>query len=248
MHQPTTTSPRGAAPLSRARVLVVGVGGLGAPAAQALAQAGVGALGLVDPDRVEVSNLHRQPLYDDADIGRRKVDAAAARLAALAPGCRIETWAERFDAGHGWLARRFDVIVDGTDTVAAKFVVNDVAVAAGVPLVHAGVLGFRAQLLTVLPGTSACYRCVFEEAPPPGEAPSCQEAGVLGPVPVLAGALQAADAIRLLLGERPLFAGRLLTIDLASATWRQVPLARNPVCTACAAPLGADLAGRSEAP
>lgn len=244
MHQPTTIS----APLSRARVLVVGVGGLGAPAAQALAQAGVGGLGLVDPDRVDVSNLHRQPLYDDADVGRRKVDAAAARLAALAPGCRVETWAERFDATHGWLARRFDVIVDGTDTVAAKFVVNDVAVAAGVPLVHAGVLGFRAQLLTVLPGASACYRCVFEEAPPPGEVPSCQDAGVLGPVPVLAGALQAADAIRLLLGERPLFADRLLTIDLASATWRHVPLARNPVCTACSASPGAEAAGRSEAP
>ena len=243
MHQPTTTSA-----LARARVLIIGVGGLGAPAAQALAQAGVGVLGLIDPDRVEPSNLHRQPLYDDGDVGRRKVDAAAARLAALSPACRVETWAERFDASHGWLARRFDVIVDGTDTVPAKFVVNDVAVAAGIPLVHAGVLGFRAQLLTVLPGTSACYRCVFEEAPPPGEVPSCQEAGVLGPVPVLAGALQAAEAIRLLLGERPLFADRLLTIDLASGTWRHVPLAKNPVCTACAAPLGADLAGRSEAP
>jgi len=246
MHQPTTTSTT--ALLSRARVLVVGVGGLGAPAAQALAQAGVGMLGLVDPDRVEVSNLHRQPLYDDADVGRRKVDAAAARLAALAPGCRVETWAERFDAGYGGLARRFDAIVDGTDTVAAKFVVNDVAVATGVPLVHAGVLGFRAQLLTVLPGTSACYRCVFEEPPPPGEVPSCQEAGVLGPVPVLAGALQAAEAIRVLLGEQPLLADRLLTIDLASATWRHVPVARNPVCTACAAPFGADAAGRSEVP
>jgi adenylyltransferase/sulfurtransferase len=241
-----TTRPSAA--LARTRVLVVGVGGLGAPAAQALAQAGVGTLGLMDPDRVDVSNLHRQPLYDDDDVGRPKVEAAAARLRALAPGVRIEPLAERFDAAHEALARRYDVVVDGTDTIEAKFTLNDAAVTARVPLVHAGVLGLRAQVLTVLPGASACYRCVFEEPPPAAESASCRDAGVLGPVPVLAGALQAAEAIRLLVGERPLFADLLCTIDLGTGAWRHVPLARNPLCTACAATTLAADVGRSEAP
>src|SRR5262249_17037272 len=147
--------------------------------------AGVGTLGLVDPDRVEVSNLHRQPLYDDSDAGQPKVAAAAARLVARHPGLRVETWAERFGSTHPALARRFDVLIDGTDTIAAKFAVNDAAVAACVPFVHAGVIGFRAQVLTVVPSESACYRCIFEDAPPPDETPSCEAAGVLGPVPVL---------------------------------------------------------------
>jgi adenylyltransferase/sulfurtransferase len=228
------TTRRSPAPLAAARVLVVGIGGLGAPAARALAEAGVGTLGLVDPDLVELSNLHRQPLYDDADVGAPKVEAAAARLRALAPALAIETHRRRCDADDAPLFRRFDVVLDGTDTIAAKFDVNDAAVAAGVPLVHAGVLGWRAQVMTVLPGASACYRCVFEEAPPPGDVPSCSEAGVLGPVPALAAALQAADALRIVTGVAPLYAGRLLALDLLDGRWRAVPLARNPRCPTCA--------------
>jgi len=221
--------------LRRGKVLIIGVGGLGAPAAIALARAGVGTLGLVDPDVVEISNLHRQPLYDTADVGRAKVDVAAARLQALVPDLAAETRRERVGAGHAALLGRFDVVLDGTDTIAAKFAVNDAAVAAGVPLVHAGVLGFRAQLTTIVPGRTACYRCVFEEEPPPGDVPSCQEAGVLGPVTALAGALQAAEAIRLLTGEVPAFAGRLLAVDVHAGTSRIVPLAVNVRCPACAA-------------
>src|SRR5437667_10403157 len=220
--------------LARARVLLVGVGGLGAPAAAALAASGVGVLGLIDPDVVELSNLHRQPLYESGDLGRPKVDVAAARLRARTPGLRVETWRARFGAAHGELARSFDVVLDGTDTIGAKFVVNDATLAAGVPLVHAGVLGFRAQLLTVLPGRSACYRCIFEEAPPPGDVPSCQEAGVLGPVAALAGALQAAEAIRLLAGEPAAYANALLAIDTQAGSWRTVPLAPSPRCPVCA--------------
>ena len=227
-----TTRPHTSA-LAAARVLVVGVGGLGAPAARALAGAGVGTLGLVDPDVVEVSNLHRQPLYDDDDVGTAKVDAAAARLRALAPGIAIETRRERCDAGDAPLFRRFDVVVDGTDSIAAKFDLNNAAVAAGIPLVHAGVLGFRAQVMTILPHRTACYRCVFEAPPPAGDVPSCGEAGVLGPVPVLAAALQAAEVLRLLGGLPPLWADRLLTIDLLAGRTRTVPLARNPRCPAC---------------
>ena len=231
--------------LGSSRVLVVGVGGLGAPAAAALAAAGVGALGLVDPDAVELSNLHRQPLYRTADIGRAKVEVARERLRACHPGLSVEARRERFAPQHADLARRFDVVIDGTDTVGAKFTVNDAAVVAGVPLVHAGVLGFRAQLFTIIPGRSACYRCIFEEAPPPGDVPSCQEAGVMGPVAALAGVLQAGEAIRLLTGVRPAFANRLLTIDLHAGSVRVVPLASNPRCAVCAT---ADAVGRSEAP
>jgi adenylyltransferase/sulfurtransferase len=214
-------------------VLVAGVGGLGAPAASALATAGVGTLGLVDPDVVELSNLHRQPLYATADVGRPKVDVAAERLRALAAGVRVETRRARLGTDDAVSLRGFDVVLDGTDTIAAKFAVNDAAVAAGVPLVHAGVLGFRAQLMTVLPGASACYRCVFEEAPPPGDVPSCQEAGVLGTVTALAGALQAAEAIRIITGRGAAWADRLVTIDVRTGRHRVVPLAVGRRCSTC---------------
>jgi len=219
--------------LRDARALIIGVGGLGSPAARALAAAGVGTLGLIDPDRVELSNLHRQPLYRDADLGHPKVDAAAARLRADHPGLRVETWRARFDHDAAALLDGFDVVLDGTDSIAAKFAVNDAAVARGVPLVHAGAIGTRAQLLTVLPGRTACYRCLFEEPPPPDEVASCQDAGVLGPSVVLAGSLQAADAIRVLGGEPPLFADRLLILDTQAATWRRVVVSPRPTCPAC---------------
>jgi len=222
---------------ARSRALIVGVGGLGAPAAMALADAGVATLVLVDPDTVELSNLHRQPLYETADVGRAKVEVAASRLRAV----RVLAHRARFAPEH---LAGCDVVLDGTDSIAAKFLVNDACVDAGVPLVHAGVLGFRAQLLTVLPGRSACYRCVFEEAPPPGDVPSCQEAGVLGPVPSLAGALQAAEALRALAGIEALYADRLLTFDLHAGRWRVVPVAARPSCPACAR---LHVLGRSEA-
>ena len=223
------------------RVLVVGVGGLGSSAALALAHAQVGTLGLMDPDPVEVSNLHRQLLYDSADVGRPKVTVAAEQLRRLMPGLHVESRRERFGPHQAAVLRGFDCVVDGTDTVAAKFALSD-----------AGVLGFVAQLMTVVPGESACYRCVFEEPPPPDEVPSCQEAGVLGPVVALAGALQAAETIRLLGWWAPAWANRLLRIDAWTGRWRTVPLAPNPRCAACAAlsPLAAPTAnaGRSEGP
>lgn len=239
MHTTTTIPTRPpATDIARSRVVVIGVGGLGSPAATALARAGVGLLRLVDPDVVERSNLPRQPLYDDGDVGTPKVAAAARRLLAAHPDLRVETVRARF-GGELSLLRDADVVIDGTDTVACKFVVNDAAVAAGVPLVHAGAIGFRAQLLTVLPGASACYRCVFEEPPPPDEVASCQEAGVLGPAVVLAGTLQAAEAVRLLRGDAPSFADRLLTIDTKAGTWRHIPVHRHSACITCGVPSGA---------
>jgi molybdopterin/thiamine biosynthesis adenylyltransferase len=221
--------------LHDARALIVGVGGLGSPAAMALADAGVGTLGLVDPDTVELSNLHRQPLYLESDVGSPKVDAAATRLRVEHPALRVETWRTRFDLDTAPLLDGFDVVLDGTDSVAAKFAVNDAAVARRVPLIHAGAIGTRAQLLTILPGETACYRCLFEEPPPADEVASCEEAGVLGPVVVLAGSLQAADAIRLLSGAAPLFAGRLLAFDTGAGSWRRIVVAPRPGCPACGA-------------
>jgi molybdopterin/thiamine biosynthesis adenylyltransferase len=228
-----TCTPTTADRLAAARVLIVGLGGLGAPAARSLAAAGVGTLGLIDPDVVEASNLHRQPLYDGADLGVAKVTAAAARLRTLAPRTAVETLRRRWERGDVALLRPYHVIIDGTDSIATKFELNDAAVAAGVPLVHAGVLGLRAQVMTVLPRRTACYRCVFEAPPPPDDVPSCNEAGVLGPLPALAGALQAAEALRLLGGLAPLWADRLLALDLGTGRCRTVPLAPNPRCPTC---------------
>ena len=230
------------------RVLVVGLGGLGCPAARALAGAGVGTLGLVDPDVVDVSNLPRQTLYDEGDLGRPKVEVAAVRLVAAAPRLRAEPHRERLaaDAAGRRLVAAFDVVIDGTDAIATKFALSDLAVAAGRPLVHAGVLGFRAQLLTILPGRSACYRCVFEEAPPPEETPGCEAAGVLGPVVAFAGTVQASEALRILRSEAPAFADRLLTLDVLTGRTRTVAVRANPRCAACAAREPSWI-GRSEA-
>jgi adenylyltransferase/sulfurtransferase len=219
--------------LEASRALVIGAGGLGSPAAIVLARAGVGTLGLVDPDRVEPSNLHRQPLYTDDDVGGPKVHAAAARLRAERPELEILTWDVRFDAGSEALLDGFDVVLDGTDSAVSKFAVNDAAVARRLPLVHAGAIGTRGQLMTVLPGRTACVRCLFEDPPDPDEAPSCQEAGVLGPAVVLAGTLQGAEAVRVLAGADPMFAGRLLTFDVWGGAWRRVEVASRASCAAC---------------
>jgi len=230
---------------SGVRALVIGVGGLGCSAALALARGGVGVIGLIDPDVVDLSNLPRQLLYGDADVGRPKVEVAAERLHGVAPATRIAATRARFTTRDaGWL-RDFDVVLDGTDTIAAKFAVNDAAVAARVPLVHAGAVEFRAQLLTILPGRSACYRCVFEDAPPPNDVPSCQDAGILGPVAALAGSLQAAEALRLATSRPGLFTGRLLSIDLRAGTWRSVSVTRTRHCAACGRPADLDAARRS---
>src|SRR5579875_1890392 len=149
------------------------------------------------------------------------------------PGLRVETRAARFAASSAAWLSGFDVVLDGTDSAAAKLALNDAAVATGVPLVHAGASGFCAQLLTVLPGRSACLRCLFEDGSAADDEPACTAAGILGPVVALAGGLAAAEALRVLAGASPLFADRLLTIDARAGTWRSVSLARHPACAAC---------------
>lgn len=219
-------------------MLVVGVGALGCPAARTLAAAGVGTLVLVDPDRVELSNLHRQPLYRADAIGRLKVESAADALRAAFPGVRLETHACRLDAGNlpGFFAAA-DFVVDATDGAETKFLINDGAVRCGTPFSHAGILGFLGQTMTVLPGRSACLRCLFPEPPSADETVSCRDAGVVGALAGVVGAIQAGEAIKHLTGRGEPLANRLLTIDALSGAWRRIALTRSSRCPVCVSPV-----------
>jgi len=223
--------------LEAARVLVVGCGGLGSPAALALAAAGVGTLVLVDHDAVELSNLNRQLLHGTAGLGTPKVESARRLLQRRHPGLAVETHALRLDAANGAaLFRAADFAIDATDGIEAKFLLNDLAVRTGTPYSHAGIAGFVGQTTTVLPGRSACYRCLFPEPPPADEVASCQESGIVGAVAGVLGSLQAAEAVRYLTtGSAPL-AGHLLTYDGLRQQFRKIVLARNPRCALCGAP------------
>ncbi len=222
--------------LSGASVLVIGAGGLGGPAALALAAGGVGRLVLLDEDEVELSNLNRQPLFGDADLGKRKAPAAAARISLLHPSAKVEGRDLRFgpDCAED-LVRGCDVVVDASDNFATRFLANDVALAARRPLVHGAVLRYTAQFLTVMPGKTGCLRCLFEAPPAEGTVPTCAQAGVLGALAGFAGALMGAEALRLLAGERGAYAGRLVAFDARSGRSRLVPLRVRAGCPACSA-------------
>jgi molybdopterin-synthase adenylyltransferase len=215
--------------LSEKSCLIVGAGGLGSPVALALAAAGVGRIGIVDDDVIDLSNLQRQILHASADVGKKKVESASALL-----GRRVEAIDGRvLPETARELFSDFDVICDGSDNFGTRFLCSDAAVVTGRPLVFAGVLRFSGQAMTILPGRTACYRCLFEAPPPEGEVPSCSEAGVLGAVPGILGAIQAAEALRLLEGGEPALAGTLLTLDLTTWKSRLVPVPRDPACSAC---------------
>lgn len=215
-------------------VLVIGAGGLGCPAVFALAAAGVRRIGVADDDRVDESNLHRQILHGVDTVGELKVVSLARAVAARFAGVTIEPHAVRFDAqtAPGLLAR-YQVVIDGSDNFGTKFLANDAAVLARRPLVHGAAIGLGGQLLTVAAGGRPCYRCLFEELPAPGVGASCAEAGVLGPVPGVIGALQGAEAARLLRGESPAFTGRLIQYDSGPMSFRTVRFNPNPLCGVC---------------
>ncbi len=221
--------------LCEARVLVIGAGGLGSPAALYLAAAGIGTIGIVDPDKVELSNLQRQILHATEDIGRPKVESAQTKLHQLNPDVKIETYQTRFDEDNAAeLAGGYQFIVDGSDNFTTKFLVNDIAVQVNVPFSHAGIVRLQGQTMTVIPGKTACYRCVFCTPPPPEEILNCQQSGILGAVAGTLGTIQATEAIKYLAGiEEGLITDRLLVYDAKAMKFHNVEVARDPACAAC---------------
>jgi molybdopterin/thiamine biosynthesis adenylyltransferase len=230
--------------LSDKSALVIGTGGLGGPAALALAAAGVGRIILVDEDAVETSNLNRQPLFGEADLGRRKAEAAASRISRIHPGVKVDARDERFapDSAPA-LVQAADVVVDASDNFATRFLANDTALSARRALVHGGVLRYSAQFLTVMPGQTGCLRCLFEAPPAEGTVPTCAQAGVLGALAGFAGALMGAEALRVLAGERGAYAGRLVAFDGRTGRTRLVPVRVRAGCPVCSAVAGATQEG-----
>jgi adenylyltransferase/sulfurtransferase len=214
--------------------LIVGAGGLGSPAALALAASGVGRIGLIDDDEVDLSNLARQILHSTGDVGRPKVDSGRERLLALAPGVRVETHALRARPGNiREIIAEYGVIVDGSDNLPTKLMLNDACVLEGKPLVTGGILRFFGQFMTILPGETACYRCVFGRVPFGREGPSCAEAGVFGAIAGVIGMAQAGEAVRLLAGQCPAWAGRLMTADLWRGKFGAISLKKDLECPVC---------------
>ena len=226
----------GQARLRQARVVVVGAGGLGSPAALYLAAAGVGTLGLVDSDRVELSNLQRQILHGTKTLDLPKVASAQGRLEELNPDVRVVPHFVRLETGNAReILGTYDVVVEGSDNLATKLGVNDACVALGRPLVVAGILGWEGQVLVVRPGESACYRCVYRREPLEGTIPTCEAAGIIGPVAGVVGSLQAVEALKLCLGLHSAVTGRLLLYDGAVAELRSITVRPDPACPACGA-------------
>ncbi len=222
--------------LKAARVLVIGAGGLGSPLALYLAAAGVGTLGIVDFDTVDRSNLHRQVLYTVADVGSPKLEAATRRLQALNPHIEIVPHALRLTSDNALdVIRPYDLVVDGTDNFATRYLVNDACVLLGKPNVYAAIFRFEGLLSVFAHRDGPCYRCLYPEPPPPDLVPSCAEGGVLGVLPGIVGALQAAEAIKLLTGIGESLAGRLLQFDALSMRMREFAVDRDPHCPVCSA-------------
>jgi adenylyltransferase/sulfurtransferase len=220
--------------LKAGKVLVVGAGGLGSPAALYLAAAGVGTIGLVDFDEVDTSNLQRQVLYDTPSVGRPKLEAARERLGALNPHVDVVLFSERLARENALgVLERFDVVLDGTDNFATRYLTNDACFLLGKPNVYGSIYRFEGQVSVFHPGKGPCYRCLYPAPPPPGLVPSCAEGGVLGVLPGVVGSLQATEAIKLLLGIGRSLAGRLLLYDALALTFREIALPRDPACPLC---------------
>ena len=220
--------------LAEAAVLVIGAGGLGAPALHHLVASGVGRVGFVEFDHVDVTNLHRQTLYATSDVGRPKAEAARDRLEAINPEITVEAHPVRLGAGNAEaLLADYDLVLDGSDTFATRYVVNDASVRTGTPNVFASVSQFSGQISVFGTDTGPCYRCLFPDPPPPDLIPNCEDGGVLGVVPSLFGTLQAAEALKWLLEIGTPLVGRLLMIDALTMDVREIAVHRDPQCPAC---------------
>ncbi len=226
--------------LKQARVLLIGTGGLGAPLGLYLAAAGVGRIGLVDFDTVDFTNLQRQVAFSTSDVGRRKIEAARERLAALNPAIHIDTHEAKLSSGNALeIFRDYDIIVDGTDNFPTRYLVNDACVLLGKPNVYGSIFRFEGQATVFGLPDGPCYRCLFPEPPPPGLVPSCAEGGVLGVLPGIVGSIQALETIKLILfgngGRGDSLSGRLLLFDALGLRFREVKLRKNPECPLCGA-------------
>jgi molybdopterin/thiamine biosynthesis adenylyltransferase len=227
----------GQAKLLDSRVLFIGAGGLGAPGLLYLAAAGVGTLGIVDFDVVDTSNLQRQVVHTTDRIGRKKTESAAETVRALNPDVRVVAHEEMLTEDNvERLIDGYDVIIDGTDTFETRYTLNDAAVRAGIPVIHASVFRFEGQLTVFKPHEGPCYRCLYPTPPPPELAPGCSVAGVLGVVPGTLGILQATEALKVLLGIGEPLVGRLLIYDALDSTFTELALRRDPACPACGDP------------
>jgi molybdopterin/thiamine biosynthesis adenylyltransferase len=226
--------PEGQKRLLDARVLVVGAGGLGSPVVQYLAAAGVGTLGIVDDDVVERSNLQRQVIHGDDDVGRSKVESAREFVARQNPDVTVEPHETRLTADNveDFLAD-YDLVVDGSDNFPTRYLVNDACTLAGVPFAHGAILRFEGQVTTFEADGGPCYRCLFPEAPEPGTVPDCATAGVLGVLPGTVGCIQATEAVKLLLDYGETLDGRMIFYDAADMTFEEVPIEPRPGCPVC---------------
>ncbi len=236
----------GQAKLLESKVLLIGAGGLGAPAALYLAAAGVGTIGIIDFDTVDLSNLQRQVIHNTSRIGQKKVDSARQSIEALNPDVQVVGHEEMLDASNvDRIIAGYDVILDGTDTFETRYILNDAAVAANIPVIHASVFRFEGQLTVFKPYDGPCYRCLYPTPPPPELAPGCSVAGVLGVVPGIMGLLQTNEALKLLLEIGDSLAGRLVLFDALDATFQELRLRRDPACPVCSdAAVEARRAGR----
>ncbi|AGB42217.1 dinucleotide-utilizing enzyme possibly involved in molybdopterin or thiamin biosynthesis [Halobacteroides halobius DSM 5150] len=220
--------------LLNSSVLIIGTGGLGTPAAQFLAAAGIGKIGLVDADQVELSNLQRQVLHHTPDVGKLKVKSAKETINDMNPDVDVETYDYYLHSGNiKEVIRSYDFVIDGTDNFPAKFLINDACVMENKPLSHAGIIRFSGQTMTIVPGESSCYRCAFPKPPKPGAVPSCKEAGVLGVMGGVIGTIQATEAIKYLLDKGELLTNTLLTYDALKMEFNKHQLKKRDNCAIC---------------
>ena len=220
--------------LLNAKVLVIGAGGLGSPCALYLASAGVGKIGIVDSDRVELNNLQRQIIHSMKDVGRPKVESAEDRLLGINEDVEIIPYNVRVSSKNILdIIKDYDGVVDGSDNFPTRYLVNDACVLSRKQLFHAGILRFDGQAITISPGKSACYRCLSPEPPPPGLIPNCQEAGILGAVAGVIGTIQANEVLKYILGIEGLLEGKLLVFNALNSSFRQVKVPKDPKCPVC---------------
>ena len=217
-----------------AKVVIIGAGGLGSPSAYYLAAAGVGKIGIVDSDKADLSNLQRQILHFTKDVGRLKTESAQEKLTAINPDCEVVIHTTRINAQNVLeIIGEYDVVINGSDNFPTRYLINDACVISKTPLFEGAVIGFNGQVMTIIPYESACYRCLYEEPPPPGLVPSCQEAGVMGATPGVIGLIQATEVIKWILGKGKLLTNRVLIYSGLEMEFNELQVARNPQCPVC---------------